>query len=82
MEVDLLHPIEKGRCSMEETPRQDREVRTYRLLDQLNIPYTRIDHAPAMTMEDCLAVDQALADSLSMSKVDVVRDAQVMVTRL
>ena len=45
---------------MEETPRQDREVRAYRLLDQLNIPYTRIDHAPAMTMEDCLAVDQAL----------------------
>ena len=45
---------------MEEIARQDRELRTYRLLDQLNIPYTRIDHAPAMTMEDCLAVDQAL----------------------
>lgn len=40
--------------------RQDREIRTYKLLNQLEIPYTSIDHAPAMTMEDCLAVDRAL----------------------
>ena len=45
---------------MENHSRQERELRTYRLLDRLNIPYKRIDHAPAMTMEDCLAVDQAL----------------------
>ena len=45
---------------MENLSRQERELRTYRLLDRLNIPYKRIDHAPAMTMEDCLAVDQAL----------------------
>ena len=41
-------------------PRQEREERTYRLLEQLKIPYIRIDHAPAMTMEDCTEVDQAL----------------------
>lgn len=43
-----------------DTPRQAREERTYALLDRLKIPYTRIDHAPAMTMEDCIAVDNAL----------------------
>ena len=41
-------------------PRQEREERTYRLLKQLEIPYCSIDHAPAMTMEDCTEVDQAL----------------------
>lgn len=38
----------------------DRESRTYALLQSLRIPYTKVDHAPAMTMEDCLAVDRAL----------------------
>ena len=38
----------------------DRESRTYALLQSLRIPYTKVDHTPAMTMEDCLAVDQAL----------------------
>ena len=45
---------------MEEASRQDREIRTYQFLNQLGIPYTSIDHAPAMTMEDCLAIDQQL----------------------
>ena len=40
--------------------RQERETRTYALLEKLNIPCTKIDHAPAMTMEDCEAVDAAL----------------------
>lgn len=41
-------------------PRQERELRTYALLDRLGIPYDRVDHAPAMTMADCDAVDRAL----------------------
>lgn len=41
-------------------PRQPRELRTYAFLEQLSIPYTRVDHAPAMTMEACQAVDAAL----------------------
>lgn len=45
---------------METFPRQDREIRTYQFLHQLGIPYTSIDHAPAMTMEDCLAIDRQL----------------------
>ena len=43
---------------------QDRENRTYALLRELRIPYTKVDHAPAMTMEDCLAVDQALGTQM------------------
>jgi Ala-tRNA(Pro) deacylase len=36
------------------------EVRTYDLLDQLNIPYSRLDHEAAMTMEACAAIDESL----------------------
>lgn len=45
---------------MEQTNRQDREIRTYALLNRLGIPFTSCDHAPAMTMEDCLAIDRQL----------------------
>lgn len=40
--------------------RQESELRTYRLLNELNIPFQRLDHGPAMTMEDCDDVDAAL----------------------
>lgn len=40
--------------------RLPKEVRCYDLLDRLGVPYQRIDHQPAMTMEDCQAIDQAL----------------------
>ena len=40
--------------------RQERELRVYQYLDQLGIRYERVDHAPALTMEDCIAIDQAL----------------------
>jgi len=36
------------------------EIRTYDLLDSLSIPYSRIDHAAAMTMEACAAIDTVL----------------------
>lgn len=42
------------------TSREEREVRVYDFLDSLGIAYTRVDHEPAMTMEDCKAVDEAL----------------------
>ena len=40
--------------------REDREIRTYDYLDKLGILYDRVDHAPALTMEDCVAIDEAL----------------------
>ena len=40
--------------------RLDKEVRVYDLLDKLGVNYHRIDHEPAMTMEACAAIDEAL----------------------
>ena len=40
--------------------RLDKEIRVYDLLDKLQIPYQRIDHDAAMTMEACAAIDVAL----------------------
>ena len=40
--------------------RLDKERRCYDFLDGLAVPYQRIDHEPAMTMEACAAVDEAL----------------------
>ena len=36
------------------------EQRSYDLLDRLGIDYLRADHEPALTMEDCVAIGQAL----------------------
>ena len=51
--------LENGRpadCST----RLPKEIRVYDLLDKLEIPYQRIDHEAAMTMEACAAIDEAL----------------------
>ena len=40
--------------------RQEREIRTYELLDRLGIAYERIDHEAAETMELCREIDLAL----------------------
>ena len=42
------------------TGRLEKEIRCYDLLDSLGVPYQRIDHEPANTMEACAAVDEAL----------------------
>ena len=51
--------LQKGRPT-DTTGRLDKEIRTYDLLDRLGVEYERIDHEPAMTMEDCKEVDQLL----------------------
>lgn len=40
--------------------RLPKEQRCYALLDGLNIPFLRADHAPAMTMELCAQIDESL----------------------
>jgi len=40
--------------------RLEKEIRCYDLLDSLGVEYQRVDHEPAMTMEACIAVDEAL----------------------
>ena len=58
--MDILHtPIYKGRpenCS----GRLEKEIRTYDLLDELCIPYVRIDHEALPTIEACHDVDTRL----------------------
>ena len=51
--------LEKGRPASVEG-RLDKEIRCYDLLDSLGVDYRRIDHEPAMTMEACAAIDEAL----------------------
>lgn len=42
------------------TGRMEKEIRCYDLLDSLQIPYQRLDHDPAMTMEICAQIDKSL----------------------
>ena len=55
--------LEFGRPATNEG-RLDKEIRCYRLLDSLGIEYGRVDHEPAMTMEACEAVDEALGATM------------------
>ena len=55
--------LEQGRPA-DWADRLAKEQRVYDLLDRLGVAYDRIDHAAAMTMEDCLAVDQALGATI------------------
>lgn len=40
--------------------RLEKEMRVYELLEKLNIPYERVDHEEAMTMEACEEIEKAL----------------------
>ena len=51
--------LENGRPA-DAQGRLEKEIRSYDLLDSLAIPYQRIDHEAAMTMEACAEVDAAL----------------------
>lgn len=53
----------KGRPS-DTAGRLAKEIRTYDLLDSLEIEYWRIDHEAAYTMEACEEIDKALGDAV------------------
>ena len=44
--------------------REEKEMRVYDQLDRLGIEYFRVDHAPAMTMDACEEIDDALGISV------------------
>ena len=44
--------------------RLKKEVKVYDMLDSLGMEYKRIDHAPAMTMEVCRDIDEALGATI------------------
>lgn len=50
--------IYKGRPE-DTTGREERELRVYDLLDSIGVDYDRLDHAPAMNMEVCDAINAA-----------------------
>ncbi len=52
-------PLFQGRPT-DTTGRIPQETRTYDLLDQLQIPYDRLDHEPTATIEACHDVDRIL----------------------
>lgn len=56
----IIDPTVYDGAPSDTSGRQERELRAYRLLEQLNIPFRRLDHAPAMTMEDCNGIDTLL----------------------
>lgn len=51
--------LQNGRPA-DTTGRLEKELRCYDLLDRLGVPYERVDHAPAMTMEVCQEIDRVL----------------------
>ena len=55
MELKLM----KG-CPQDCEGRLEKEIRTYKLLDDLGIEYERTDHEEAMTMEACEGIDKVL----------------------
>lgn len=59
-----------GRPS-DETGRLAKELRTYDLLDQLQIPYWRLDHDATATIEACHDVDQRLDIEICKKSVPV-----------
>lgn len=44
--------------------RLDKEIRVYNFLDKLAVPYERVDHDPAMTMEACVEIDKAMGTAM------------------
>ena len=51
--------LQNGRPS-NQAGRLEKEIRTYDLLDKLNVSYQRIDHEAAETMEICAEIDKVL----------------------
>ncbi len=45
---------------LDDSNRQERELRTYRCLNDLGIEFCRVDHEPAMTIPDCEKIDRIL----------------------
>ncbi len=51
--------LQKGRPENDHG-REQKEIRVYDFLDKIDIEYYRVDHSPAMSIEDCVDIDKAL----------------------
>lgn len=45
------------------------EQKSFELLEELAVPYTYVDHEPALTMEDCAEIDKILGVSMCKNLV-------------
>ena len=59
-----LDPVRYNDRPADEAGRPDKEIRTYDLLNQLHIPFQRVDHAPAATTEVCRDIDRLLGTEI------------------
>lgn len=59
-----MSDIVKNGRPVSEDGRLEKELRCYDFLDRLKIPYRRIDHGVAMTMEACEEIEQVLECSI------------------
>lgn len=57
------YQLESGRPAST-AERAEKEIRVYDLLDNLQIPYMRIDHSAANTMEACRMIDESLGATI------------------
>lgn len=58
MQIKIDHTIYHSRP--EPSTRLDKENRSYDILEQLDIPFIRLDHEEAKTIEDCNEIDDLL----------------------
>ena len=56
---EIIMELQKGRPA-DTAGRMEKEIRTYDVLDGVGVEYDRVDHGPAMTMEDCKEADEIL----------------------
>lgn len=56
--------------------RSDVEMHTYDLLDELGIPYERIDHEAVETMEACKEIDKALEPAVVCKNLFLVNSSK------
>ena len=68
-------PIQIDRTAYQGRPmpdgRLEKENRSYDILEQLDIPFTRLNHDPTATIEDYHAVDQLLQIKICVRCIDV-----------
>ena len=57
------HTLYEGRPA-DTSGREEKEIRTYDLLDSLQVPYVRVDHDALPTIEACREVDQLLGTEI------------------
>ena len=64
--------LQNGRPA-DTTGRLEKELRCYDLLDRLGVPYERVDHAPAMTMEVCQEIDRELSAQIGSARLSFAK---------